>query len=65
MAASVQWPTETDCPAKLVINYFMVAISLILGGGLKIADQNNWGGGGAEQKIKFGEGGKFKGGPRI
>ena len=31
---------------------------------LKISDQNNWGGGGPEQKIKFG-GAKFKGGPKI
>ena len=30
----------------------MVAAPLILGGGLKISDQNNWGG--PEQKIKFG-----------
>ena len=29
----------------------MVAAPLILGGGLKISDQNNWGG--PEQKIKF------------
>ena len=26
----------------------------ILGGDLKISDQTNWGGGGPEQKIKFG-----------
>ena len=34
----------------------MVAAPLILGGHLKISDQNNWGGGrgGPEQKIKFG-----------
>ena len=32
----------------------------ILGGDLKISDQNNWGGeGGAEQKIKFGGDLKF------
>ena len=29
------------------------------GGGLKISDQNNWGGGGPEQKITFGGGAKF------
>ena len=37
-------------------------------GDLKISDQNNWGGGQSEQKIKFGGGGeraKFKVGPRI
>ena len=27
---------------------------LILGGSLQISDQNNWEGGGPEQKIKFG-----------
>ena len=32
----------------------------ILGGDLKSSDQNNWEGGGAEQKIKFGGGTKFK-----
>ena len=35
----------------------MVAAPLILGGHLKISDQNNWGGGrggGPEQKMKFG-----------
>ena len=33
----------------------MVAAPLILGGDLKISDQNNWEeGGGPEQKIKFG-----------
>ena len=32
----------------------MVAAPLILGGGLKISDQNNWGG--PEQKNKFGGG---------
>ena len=42
----------------------MVAAPLILGGDLKISDQNNWEeGGGPEQKIKFGGGAKFKGGP--
>ena len=35
----------------------------ILGGDLKISDQNNWGG--PEQKIKFWGGAKFKGGPKI
>ena len=36
----------------------------ILGGDLKISYQTNWGrGGGSEQKIKFGGGGKFKGRP--
>ena len=41
----------------------MVAAPLILAGDLTISDQNNWrGGGGPEQKIKFGGGGpKFKG----
>ena len=33
------------------------------GGGLKISGQINWGE--REQKIKFGEGAKFKGGPKI
>ena len=33
-------------------------------GDLKISEQNNWGGGGPVQKIKFG-GAKFKGGPKI
>ena len=37
----------------------MVTAPLILGGGLKISDQNNWGE--PEQKIKFGGGAKFKG----
>ena len=32
----------------------------ILGGDLKSSDQNNWEGGGAEEKIKFGGGTKFK-----
>ena len=35
----------------------MVAAPLILGGDLKISDQNNWGG--PEQKIKFGGDLKF------
>ena len=35
----------------------------ILGEDLKISDQNNWGG--PEQNIKFREGAKFKGGPKI
>ena len=37
------------------------------GGDLKISDQKNWGGGGGlEQKIKFGEGrAKFNGGPKV
>ena len=35
----------------------------ILEGARKISDQNNWGG--PEQKIKFGGGAKFKGGPKI
>ena len=39
----------------------MVAAPLLLGGDLKISDQNNWGGGGPEQKIKvFFGGAKFK-----
>ena len=33
------------------------------GGGLKISGQNNWWG--PEQKIKWGGGAKFKGGPKI
>ena len=33
------------------------------GGGLKISGQINWGE--REQKIKFGGGAKFKGGPKI
>ena len=37
----------------------MVAAPLHLGGTLKISDQNNWEE--PEQKIKFGEGAKFKG----
>ena len=43
----------------------MVATPLILGGGLKISDQNNWGE--PEQKNKFvgGGGAKSKGGPKI
>ena len=41
----------------------MAAAPLILAGDLKISDQNNWGG--PEQKIKFGAGAKFKGGPKI
>ena len=32
----------------------VAAPPLISGGDLKISDQNNWGGGGLEQKIKFG-----------
>ena len=32
-------------------------------GDQKSSDQNNWGG--PEQKIKFGGGAKFKGGPKI
>ena len=34
-----------------------------MGGGLKISDQNNWGG--PEQKIKLRGVAKFKGGPKI
>ena len=36
----------------------------ILGGDLKIPDENNWGGG-PEQKIKLGVGAKFRRGPKI
>ena len=36
---------------------------LILGGDLKMSDQDNWGG--PEQKIKFGGGAKFKGGTKT
>ena len=40
----------------------MVAAPSILGGDLKISDQNNWGGGGGhEQKIKFGGELNFRG----
>ena len=43
--------------------YFHGSSTLILGGGLKISDQNNWRG--PEQKIKFGGRAKFKGGAII
>ena len=44
----------------------MVAAPLILGGGLKISDQNNCEGGTWAKKNTFGGGGaKFKGGPKI
>ena len=36
----------------------MVAGPLILGGNLKLSDQNNWGG--PEQKIKFEGGGAYE-----
>ena len=36
------------------VKWTMVAAPLILGGGAKILDQNNWGGG-PEQKIKLRE----------
>ena len=41
----------------------MVAAPLILGGDLKISDQNNWRG--TEQKIKFGGRARFKGVTKI
>ena len=41
-----------ECIAKYFESSNMVAAPLILGGDLKISDQNNWGG--PEQKIKFG-----------
>ena len=41
-----------ECIAKYFESSNMVAATLILGGDLKISDQNNWGG--PEQKIKFG-----------
>ena len=41
----------------------VAAPPLILGGDLKISDQNNWGG--PEQKNKFEGGAKFKEGPKI
>ena len=37
---------------------------LILGGDLKVSDQNNWGGGDLSKKLNLG-GAKFKGGPKI
>ena len=43
----------------------MVAVPPILRRTEKCQTKIIGGGGGAEQKIKFGEGGKFKGGPRI
>ena len=45
------------------IHIMVAAPPPILEGDLKISDQNNWGG--PEQKIKFGGGAKFKGGPKI
>ena len=46
----------------------MLAAPLILGGDLKISDQNNWGGGDLSKKLNLGWGGvgvKFKGRPKI
>ena len=43
----------------------MVAAPPSFRGDIKISDQNNWGRGGPEQKIKSGGGAKFKGGPKT
>ena len=41
----------------------MVAAPLVLGGDLKISDQNNWGD--LSKKLNLGGGAKFKEGPKI